>query len=230
MSRTAFIVLILALQLGMTALAFGVQGVESVEARAQRERAAEKAYAPALRLYRLGGGTNLRENPRDINWHIDWAVDNRPLTNEQRLAQSACASALVAVATVTAERGFLTSDATSILTEYTLSITQLLRGESGQKEIRYIRPGGRVNLGDKWIRTSDDNFPPLQVGSEYVVFLQHDPGADFFRSSVDLNWLDVMDVRQGKAFQSFRATTSLRDGEAMPTVVSAVRGARCLVK
>jgi len=206
-----------------------VQRSQAAQATTERERQSEQAYEKVLAYPRLGGGKDLRRDPSDVQIHLDELVHTDPLlSGSDQLKRSACESDVVALVRVVAERPFLTSDATFIMTEYTLFVSDVLRGTAFEREVRYVRPGGRMTVNGKSITATLSTIPLLEKGQQYLVFLSRDIGADFLRSRFESpQRLDILPVYQGRVSDSLKSPPALQKAEGLPAVVTAVRGVSC---
>jgi hypothetical protein len=178
------------------------------------ERQSEQVYEKELSYARLGGGKNLRQNPSDVYIHLDKPVQTgQRLGDSDRLRRSVCESDVVAVVKVVAQRPFLTGDGTFIMTEYTLSASEVLRGTVVEREVRYVRPGGRMTVNGTSITAALSTISLLEIGPEYLVFLTKDAGTNFFRSR----------------FESTHRLDIFAPGTpgALATAIQAVREERC---
>jgi len=97
----------------------------------------------------------------------------------EQLALAACSADAVVVGTLAEPLSFLTEDARFILTSYSLTPTESLRGslEAGLV-VSYARPGGKVKVGGRIVRASSEYFGSLELDTPYLLFLHEVPGAD----------------------------------------------------
>lgn len=109
----------------------------------------------------------------DISKQIinDWSPADLP-----EIATSADVIARVVILDAESQ---LTSDQRSIETIYKAQVLSAVKSSlaniSDGSAITFRKDGGTVSIEGRQITARDADFPPLNVGDEYVVFLWHDP-------------------------------------------------------
>ena len=90
------------------------------------------------------------------------------------LVDLATASDLIAEAEVIDQRSFLDRDGTRILTDYRVSVTQVLKARTVQTDptVTVRRRGGTIPYGGASVVSSENGFRPFQIGERYVLFLR----------------------------------------------------------
>lgn len=100
------------------------------------------------------------------------------------LAELAKESDLIARVVVIGDgRTKLSADERSIYTEYTLQpIDQFFSGRTLKpgENIVIQKPGGTISIDGHQITSTDRDFPPLQHGEEYILFLKLDPATGHY--------------------------------------------------
>lgn len=144
-------------------------------------------------------GTNLRKaltssgkRVLEIHEYEDrgGASNRRPETD--MFNDDVCSSAVIVVGTPTKSSGFLSKSETTVFTDYSIRVHSVLRN-SGQDSIAadtimLTHPFGEVHPDEGTIRATNPDYPALQVGAEYILFLLAIPGAARdYKSTDDLN-------------------------------------------
>ncbi|MBV9760735.1 MAG: hypothetical protein JO340_09235 [Acidobacteriaceae bacterium] len=109
------------------------------------------------------------------------------------LAESICASSAIVVGSPTRSLGLLSASETTVFTDYHIRVDTVLRNVTTEhlaanETITLSRPFGEVHLAEGTIHTSDPDYPALQIGAEYIFFLETIAGEHkSFESQNDVN-------------------------------------------
>lgn len=86
-------------------------------------------------------------------------------------------SDLVARVLIGQSRGRLSADERRIETDYTGQVLERYvsrKPASIEENILLVRPGGVVTVGTRMVSATERDFPPFQIGEEYLLFLRFD--------------------------------------------------------
>jgi len=111
-----------------------------------------------------------------------------PLDRKRWWARTGACSAELAITGTVRRRTFLTTPAKkNVWGEYDFEVDQSHRGDNLAvgKVIKLARPGGVVCTERGELVVEDQDYPVLEVGQRYLLFLRSAPGDYYFTSSMD---------------------------------------------
>jgi hypothetical protein len=155
------------------------------------------------------------------------AIDWRTLFGD-----SSCDRNAIFAGTVTSVEILPTESGSFLFSDITVMVSEVLRLPPGSqlavgRIATVTRPGGVVTINKHKVGVQMSGFPDLEAEHEYLFLTKRLPRFDTFDAESSL---DVFEVRNGKAF-SFTANNLnvniAHDGLALPTIRSAVGGAKC---
>lgn len=145
--------------------------------RKQRERERSRGVYQGR-----GEGKSLREIARagtgDIFGEREIGLDLVPLGNLQsQLNILACDADAVVIGTVESQSARLTEDETWVLTEYKVTVKEVLRDNTTAPihpgdDITVARSGGTLQINGRKVTMKDRAFMPFRLGDRYLLFLQ----------------------------------------------------------
>jgi len=113
-----------------------------------------------------------------------------PMSIEQFMQRQSCAADAVIVGEVIDKASQLVDSAQFLFTEYTVRVTNVYKKNALSEvlpgsEITVVRPGGKVEIGGRTVKTIDGDFLPLTVGSRVLLFLKYLPKTGSYDSALD---------------------------------------------
>jgi hypothetical protein len=106
------------------------------------------------------------------------------------LREHYCAADAVIEGTVQDSEAALTEERTFVFSDYTVRVSRIFKNITSQTirdtdELVVTRAGGEVPHSgrNKKLRASDDAYPPLEIGSTYVLFLKYFSEPDTFKTT-----------------------------------------------
>lgn len=107
-------------------------------------------------------------------------TEQQIFTAESLIKDLTCTADLVVIGVPTDKESAMTEDETFAFTDYEFNVSEVLKGstmiEPGS-QIRITRPGGLIELDGQTIRIEDKSYNQLDIGTQYLLFLQHVEGA-----------------------------------------------------
>lgn len=93
------------------------------------------------------------------------------------LSKITCSSDAIVIGRPTGETSALTEGENFIFSDHSFAVEEVLKNNPRQSiqpstEIVVTRPGGRLKLGNRWIRAEDEDFKPFQLGGRYLLYLR----------------------------------------------------------
>jgi len=119
---------------------------------------------------------------------LEHVVD--PISVEQFMQRRSCAADAVVAGYVIDKASQLVESAQFLFTEYTVRITDVYKKNALSEvlpgsEITVVRPGGKVEIRGRTVKTIDGRFLPLTVGSRVLLFLKYIPKTGSYDSAFD---------------------------------------------
>lgn len=141
---------------------------------------------------------SLTHDPRDITISVndlarpfkyDDAIASLP-EHFRTIVAAGCRSDAVVVARPVQEEPFLNPAETWVLTRYHLEVSDVIKASGvqpyvGQKLV-YVHPSGAMTVGGRNISTVVTAYPRLELGREYLFFLQRIPQTGHYSSALDI--------------------------------------------
>lgn len=154
--------------------------------------AKERAYSQEYKeLYRERKGRKLSEISQETalsgNTHevrviigepnIPTIIPKPAASSSEFLRDLSCKADAVVLGYVKNKSAHLTEDETFVFTEYEFSVQEILKDNSASpieinNSIQLTRPGGLIKLNNQLIRVEDRSYTPLQMKSNYLLFLR----------------------------------------------------------
>ena len=137
------------------------------------------------------GGKKLRDIANEIGdvYLVNMVADGKLTTGfnlQQYLNRLTCESSAVVVATVLSKSSQLIDEGTFTFTDYELTVREVLKNNVAapiqlNQTITYTSPGGAIKLGGKTISTVDYRGEPLQLGKQYLLYLNFIPDTGSYK-------------------------------------------------
>lgn len=113
-----------------------------------------------------------------------------PISPEQFMQRRSCAADAVLAGYVIDRASQLVESAQFLFTEYTVRITDVYKNNALSEvlpgsEITVVRPGGKVEIRGRTVKTIDARFLPLTIGSRVLLFLKYIPKTGSYDSAFD---------------------------------------------
>ncbi len=113
-----------------------------------------------------------------------------PISIEQFMQRQSCAADAVVAGVVIDKVSQLVASAQFLFTDYTVRITDVYKKNSAAEllpgsEITVVRPGGKVEIGGRTVKTIDGRFLTLTLGSRVLLFLKHIPKTGAYDSALE---------------------------------------------
>ncbi|MCX6545747.1 MAG: hypothetical protein NTV05_15205 [Acidobacteria bacterium] len=153
-----------------------------------------------------------------------------PGTWEEQVRQSTCAAQVVSVGTAIDRQSFLTQNAQFILSDYTIRVDAVLRGDpkASGGTTSYVRPGGAVMVKGKLVTARHSRFPALEEGSRYIIFADQTEGSFGLTVQRSTRWsLDLLSADPIARAIGPDAVKALQEGVASDRVVATIKATVC---
>ncbi len=127
----------------------------------------------------VASAQTMREQVRTLGVSEEIVVSEYPSLPLSTLASTAGAVVQVSVRSTDT---FLSSDGTAILTDYRVTVVDVIKGEGVIRTgdvVTVRRPGGVLNIEGRKVISNENQFPAFATGSEYVLFLKTDVGQPY---------------------------------------------------
>ena len=127
----------------------------------------------------VASAQTMREQVRTLGVSEEIVVSEYPSLPLSTLASTAGAVVQVSVRSTDT---FLSSDGTAILTDYRVTVVDVIKGEGVIRTgdvVTVRRPGGVLNIEGRRVISNENQFPAFATGSEYVLFLKTDVGQPY---------------------------------------------------
>jgi hypothetical protein len=127
----------------------------------------------------VASAQTMREQVRTLGVSEEIVVSDYPSLPLSGLATSAGAVVQISVRSTDT---FLSSDGTAILTDYRVTVVDVIKGDgsiAAGDVVTVRRPGGVLNIEGRKVISSENRFPAFAAGSEYVLFLKTDAGQPY---------------------------------------------------
>lgn len=131
-------------------------------------------------------GKNTEELGASVGGYEGFFLPGAPVvTPSQFLAKLSCKSDVIVIGSPASKTSHMTEDETFIYTAYEFTLLDVLKGNPNlvlreKSVIDVTRPGGLIELDSRLIRIRDLSYEPLEVGSNYVLFLRYVKEVDGF--------------------------------------------------
>jgi len=185
----------------------------------------------AVARARAAGRPDILTSPWDRvvrDEHANIIEAGGPATWTEQIVRSTCAAQVVLMGTAVDREPFLTEDAQFILSDYTIRIDTLLRGDlkASGNSVSYVRPGGAVMVKGRLVTARHARYPALEQGRSYIVFARHtDVGLTVQRSD---RWvLDALSAAPVVRAVGLDAVKALQGGVDLDEVLDAIKKASC---
>lgn len=140
------------------------------------QRAASRALDQVVDANFVRRGPSLFADPSDRHYDAPLRATDpatMPTTPGEQLRTSACRADAVVVGTLSAPSGFLAENARFILTEYSLTVRETLKGSLTPGDVvAYIRPGGKLMINGRTVEVTASAYPELSEAAPYLLFLR----------------------------------------------------------
>ena len=108
---------------------------------------------------------------------------------EQFINGRSCVADAVVVGTITDKTSQLIASAQFLFTEYTLAVEDVYKNNPSApinvgNDITVVRPGGKVEIGGRIVKTVDGCFLPFTLGSRVLLFLKYVPKTGSYDSLI----------------------------------------------
>ena len=112
-----------------------------------------------------------------------------PMTAVEFMRGRWCAADAVVVGNVTDKASQLLASAQFLFTEYNLVVEKVYKNNalapiSVDGNLTVVRPGGKVQIHGRIVRTVDGRYLPLDIGSRVLLFLKYVPQTNSYDSTV----------------------------------------------
>lgn len=106
-----------------------------------------------------------------LTGHYMGTVSAEPENNVESLAQLVEWHSLIVIGRVQSNRGWLTADGETVVTDYRIAVQRILKGDA-PRLITVSIPGGRVSFEDGSTATITSTMRAPQNGERYLLFLR----------------------------------------------------------
>lgn len=207
--------------------------IDRTTPRLQRMTPAQREHA---RLHALDssrkGGTRILDEKISIVISSDYGppADLRPASSV--VASMTCRADAVFSGVVTRRESFPTEDGTMLFTDSTVLIGDVFRNTFeqplGALPVTITRLGGSVSVDGVTVSANLSAYPPLEIQSTYLFFVEFVPGHKTFHAK---DAAGVWEIRNGRVWPLSRVLVSegnvMADGLDVLDVVTWLRDVRC---
>ena len=192
---------------------------------------------PSHASFHAAYGRSLRYKIIDDRVPVDVMSDpggasTRP-TAAEALRTLACEADAVVQGVVTSAASFPVESGTFLFTDYTLTVTDVLRSHGDVvvpvgSDIVVTRPGGRVVVGGRSLEAKINTVPMLDEQRPYILFLRHLSNTGTYLSPVGLPAFSILDMARALGNRPLTADVRLGQVGLPPGQLrQIVRGASC---
>ena len=126
----------------------------------------------------------------------------RPTSLNEYLSNLTCRASAVVMGTVISKTSQLIDEGTFTFTDYELNVTEILKNNptapiEPNGRLTYTSPGGAVELNGRTIGAVDYHSEPLQVGEQYLLYVNFIPDTGSYKGFSDAVNGDTFALRDG---------------------------------